>query len=92
MFAASPLPPLNPGKLPASYFDNSDRQKVGPSRLRDPEVERAEKAALLAASAPAPPEGPPELMKNGKPLTKRQKKEVSCWFWAIEHQLNFSSR
>jgi hypothetical protein len=43
--------------------------------MRDPEIERAEKASALYA-VPAPPIPPPELTKSGKPLTKREKKAV----------------
>ena len=43
--------------------------------MRDPDVELAEKATSSRA-VPAPPLPPPELTKSGKPLTKKQKKEV----------------
>lgn len=44
--------------------------------MRDPGVELAEKASS-SREVPAPPIPPPELTSNGKPLTKKQKKEVS---------------
>ncbi|KAF8635982.1 hypothetical protein AX15_000146 [Amanita polypyramis BW_CC] len=65
-----PLPRLNPG-IPSSIYLSLDGTQL---RLRDPEVEKAEKAAFT--SAPAPPIPPPELGKDGKPLTKRQRKEL----------------
>ena len=46
--------------------------------MRDPDVELA-LAAAASRSVPAPPIPPPELTSLGKPLTKRQKKEV-CHF------------
>ena len=46
--------------------------------MRDPDVELA-LAAAASRSFPAPPIPPPELTSSGKPLTKRQKKEV-CHF------------
>ena len=49
--------------------------------MRDPDVERA-LAAAASRSVPAPPIPPPELTSSGKPLTKRQKKEVCHFFKA----------
>jgi hypothetical protein len=46
--------------------------------MRDPDVELA-MAAAASRFVPAPPIPPPELTSSGKPLTKRQKKEV-CQF------------
>jgi len=43
--------------------------------MRDPEVERAERATS-STSLPAPPIRPEELTKSGKQLTKKEKKEV----------------
>ena len=43
--------------------------------MRDPDIELA-LAAAASRSVPAPPIPPPELTSSGKPLTKRQKKEV----------------
>jgi len=43
--------------------------------MRDPDVELA-LAAVASRSVPAPPIPPPELTSSGKPLTKRQKKEL----------------
>uniref|UniRef100_D8Q447 Fcf2 pre-rRNA processing C-terminal domain-containing protein n=1 Tax=Schizophyllum commune (strain H4-8 / FGSC 9210) TaxID=578458 RepID=D8Q447_SCHCM len=70
------LPRLELSTADKSYFtfDRIGKGKV-PLSLRDPEIERAEKA-MADFAAPAPPEGPPELTKSGKPLTKREKKEV----------------
>jgi hypothetical protein len=48
--------------------------------MLDPDVELAEMASSSRV-VPEPPVPPPELTKNGKPLTKRQKKEVSCCFY-----------
>ncbi|KAF9527568.1 Fcf2 pre-rRNA processing-domain-containing protein [Crepidotus variabilis] len=70
-----PIPLLNPGKLPLPYINLGKSRWEGPSSIRDPEVERA--TALMASwSIPAPPIPPPELTKSGKPLTKREKKEL----------------
>lgn len=72
----TPLPPLDPGKLPETYFDLDDEQpKAGSSRLRDPSAQIAAKAAS-ALDVPAPPTAPPELTKSGKPLTKKERKAV----------------
>lgn len=75
-FKKQRLPRLQTSSADMSYFtfDRKGKGKV-PSSLRDPEIERAE-AAMLDFAAPAPPEGPPELTKSGKPLTKREKKEL----------------
>ncbi|KAL1668148.1 Fcf2 pre-rRNA processing-domain-containing protein [Schizophyllum commune] len=75
-FKKQRLPRLELSTADKSYFtfDRKGKGKV-PLFLRDPEIERAE-AALRDFAAPAPPEGPPELTKSGKPLTKREKKEV----------------
>ena len=70
-----PIPRLNPGTLPAPYIKLGETRLDGPSSIRDPEVERAQ-YATASSSAPAPPIPPPELTKSGKPLTKREKKEV----------------
>ncbi|KAL1739138.1 Fcf2 pre-rRNA processing-domain-containing protein [Schizophyllum fasciatum] len=80
------LPRLELPTADKSYFtfDRKGKGKI-PSSLRDPEIERAE-AAMADFAAPAPPEGPPELTKSGKPLTKREKKELKkrtagpAWF------------
>jgi Fcf2 pre-rRNA processing len=52
--------------------------------MRDPDVELALAAAALH-SVPAPPIPPPELTSSGKPLTKRQKKEVRQFFQNVLH-------
>lgn len=66
------LPSLDPGKLPTAYL-NLDKAE-GTSSKRDPELERAEK--LVVFSAPQPPPAPPELNKDGKPMTKKEKKAL----------------
>ncbi|KAG6850728.1 hypothetical protein H0H93_009351 [Arthromyces matolae] len=80
-----PLPQLDPGGLPAPYFELGETRFDGPSSMRDPDVESAERASS-SRSVPAPPVAPPELTKSGKPLTRREKKELknktagSDWF------------
>ncbi|KAF8895419.1 Fcf2 pre-rRNA processing-domain-containing protein [Infundibulicybe gibba] len=69
-----PLPLLDPGVLPQSYFKFGKSRKEGLESMRDPDAELAEKASLSHA-LPEPPIPPPELTKSGKPLTKKQKKE-----------------
>ncbi|KAM6494193.1 Fcf2 domain containing protein [Amanita muscaria] len=64
-----PLPRLDPG-ISSTYLQ-LDGKRV---KLRDPDVDKAEKAA--SCSAPAPPLPPAELNKDGAPLTKKQKKEL----------------
>ena len=63
------LPTLDPGSLPPAYIVPGDSRKAGPSKIRDPEVERTEKmsASLTAPAAPAPPR---------EPLTKKERKAV----------------
>jgi len=73
-----PLPKLNPGLLP-SYITLGKTRFDGPLSMRDPEVERAERASG-STSLPAPPIRPAELTKSGKPLTKKEKKEVISYF------------
>jgi hypothetical protein len=46
--------------------------------IRDPDIERAVKASS-SFDVPAPPVPPPEITKSGKPLTKKEKKAVSCF-------------
>ncbi|KIM43374.1 hypothetical protein M413DRAFT_444201 [Hebeloma cylindrosporum] len=70
-----PLPKLNPGLLPPSYITLGKTRFDGPLAMRDPEVERAERATA-STSLPAPPIRPEELTKSGKPLTKKEKKEL----------------
>ncbi|GLB38446.1 putative fcf2-domain-containing protein [Lyophyllum shimeji] len=70
-----PLPPLDPGALPPAYIELGESRFDGPSSVRDPDVELAEKATSSRA-VPAPPIPPPELTKSGKPLTHREKKEL----------------
>lgn len=75
MFARA-LPSLDPGKLPPAYFQLGESRNEGLQSIRDPDVELAEKASSIR-KLPAPPIPPPELTKTGKPLTKKEKKEVS---------------
>ncbi|EDR13815.1 uncharacterized protein LACBIDRAFT_292620 [Laccaria bicolor S238N-H82] len=74
-----PMPSLDPGILPTPYFELGQSRFDGPSSIRDPDTELAEKASS-SRSAPAPPIPPPELTSSGKPLTKKQKKEVAHIF------------
>ena len=84
----SRIPKLNPGRLPVPYITRL-KPVSGPSKgkgqesslssrlisIRDPELEKLEKATAFL-DGPAPPTPPPELTKSGKPLTKKQRKEV----------------
>ncbi|CAA7261366.1 unnamed protein product [Cyclocybe aegerita] len=69
-----PLPRLNPGKLPSPYIKFGEGRN-DPSTLRDPAIERVERATA-SLLGPAPPVPPPELTSSGKPLTKKQRKEL----------------
>ncbi|EGN92132.1 hypothetical protein SERLA73DRAFT_79848 [Serpula lacrymans var. lacrymans S7.3] len=69
-----PLPPLNPGTLPAPYFEFGEG-RFGPVSIRDPDIERAI-AMTSSILAPAPPAPPPELTKSGKPPTKKEIKAM----------------
>ncbi|PPR05348.1 hypothetical protein CVT24_007962 [Panaeolus cyanescens] len=71
----APIPKLNPGLLPSPYIQLGENRFEGPSKVRDPAVEQLQKAAS-SALLPAPPIPPPELTSNGKPLTKKQKKQM----------------
>ncbi|KAL0581016.1 dTDP-fucopyranose mutase [Marasmius crinis-equi] len=73
--SALPLPPLDPGPIPEPYFQLGKDRNEG-SSLRDPDAELADKKASILASVPAPPIRPPELSKSGKPITKRERKEL----------------
>ncbi|KAH9851577.1 Fcf2-domain-containing protein [Lenzites betulinus] len=70
-----PLPALDTGSLPTPYITLSDSRGAGPSKLRDPDVEQAQKAAS-AISAPEAPAPPPELTADGKRLTKKEAKKM----------------
>ncbi|EPQ51000.1 Fcf2-domain-containing protein [Gloeophyllum trabeum ATCC 11539] len=73
---SAPLPPLDPGKLPEPYIDLSkDPRKGSNVVVHDPDVEQAEKATSSRA-VPAEPIRPPELSKDGKPLSKKEQKEL----------------
>ncbi|KAG6829542.1 hypothetical protein H0H87_011108 [Tephrocybe sp. NHM501043] len=80
-----PLPELDPGVLPQTYIELGASRFDGPSTICDPDIEMAEKASSSRA-VPAPPTAPPELTKSGKPLTRKEKKELknktagSDWF------------
>ena len=80
-----PLPKLDPGNLPAPYIQLGETRFDGPSSIRDPDVEFAEKVAG-SMSIPAPPIPPPELTKSGKPLTKKEKKEVRLTYISLTIQ------
>ena len=70
--ACSSLPSLDPGVI----SDVHDLEPFLPaSSRRDPALAIAEKATS-SLSVPQAPVPPPELTKSGKPLTKREKKEV----------------
>ncbi|KDQ62581.1 hypothetical protein JAAARDRAFT_30477 [Jaapia argillacea MUCL 33604] len=85
------LPPLDPGVLPPSYFSVSpastlkSKAKSNPLKLNDPDVSVTQKAAEGLA-VPAPPLRPEEVGKDGKVLTKKEKKALrtqtagSKWF------------
>ncbi|KAG6895789.1 hypothetical protein C0992_012576 [Termitomyces sp. T32_za158] len=70
-----PLPQLDLGTLPPCYFELGATRFDGPSRVRDPGIDSAERASSSRA-VPSPPVPPPELTKSGKPLTRKEKKEV----------------
>ena len=70
-----PLPPLDTSSLPSPYITLPESRGAGPSKLRDPDVEQARKAAA-SRSAPDAPPPPPELTKDGKRLTKKEMKKV----------------
>ncbi|KIY67113.1 Fcf2-domain-containing protein [Cylindrobasidium torrendii FP15055 ss-10] len=66
------LPRPNPGKLPAPYFELDKTNRHGKLKnIRDPDIERLQQDVDSNAT-PAPPIGPPELMRSGKPLTKKE--------------------
>ncbi|KAF5369552.1 hypothetical protein D9758_002555 [Tetrapyrgos nigripes] len=77
-----PIPRLNPGPLPPSYFSRKDLGKDKIPSLRDPDAE----LATQVSGIPSAPVRPPELTKSGKALTKKEKKELknktagSDWF------------
>ncbi|KAF5360403.1 hypothetical protein D9756_004769 [Leucocoprinus leucothites] len=70
-----PLPKLHPGALPASYLQLGEGRGEAGILVRDPEVEEVEKKSGQRATV-APPLPPPELNKSGKPLTRKEKKEL----------------
>ncbi|KAL1950774.1 hypothetical protein VTO73DRAFT_5898 [Trametes versicolor] len=70
-----PLPALDTGSLPAPYITLSEDRIAGPSKLRDPDVEQAQRAAS-SISAPAVPAPPPEVTADGKRLTKKEAKQM----------------
>ncbi|KAK0188190.1 hypothetical protein F5146DRAFT_1003834 [Armillaria mellea] len=69
------LPSLDPGNVPMPYFEFDESRHNQPKSIRDPDIEFAEKSSLLH-SVPAPPIPPPELTKDGKLLTKKQRKAL----------------
>ena len=80
-----PLPPLDPGLLPASYIELGSSRKAGPSKVRDLDAEQAEKVTSTI-SAPEKPAPPTELTKDGKRLTKKQLKAVRLSITAISYK------
>ncbi|KAI0647737.1 hypothetical protein C8Q79DRAFT_894004, partial [Trametes meyenii] len=70
-----PLPPLDTGSLPSPYIILPETRGAGPSKLRDPDVEQAQKSAS-SMSAPAVPAPPPEVTADGKRLTKKEVKKM----------------
>ncbi|KAH9949888.1 Fcf2 pre-rRNA processing-domain-containing protein [Amylocystis lapponica] len=72
---SSPLPPLDPGALPAPYLTFGATRHAGPSQVHDPEVARAEQASA-ALAVPTAPASPPSLTNSGKPQTKRERKAL----------------
>ncbi|CAL1712771.1 unnamed protein product [Somion occarium] len=68
-----PLPPLDPGSLPMTYIDVGDSSQAGPSKVRDLDVEQAEKSTSKL-KAPDVSRPVPELSESGKLLTKKEKK------------------
>jgi hypothetical protein len=73
--SSRPLPKLDPGVLPPLYFGASERRGDGLTLIRDPEADEAEKKSSQQASV-APPLPPPEFTKDGRALTKKEKKAV----------------
>ncbi|EKM79406.1 hypothetical protein AGABI1DRAFT_128557 [Agaricus bisporus var. burnettii JB137-S8] len=70
-----PLPKLDPGVLPPLYFDAGERRGDSLTLIRDPEADEAEKKSSTQASV-APPLPSPEFAKDGKALTKKEKKAL----------------
>jgi hypothetical protein len=75
-----PLPRLKVTKQPSTYFPVDTAASGSYLSIKNPDVESMEKL-VASLPAPTPPVPPPELSKSGKPLTKREKREVgvSCW-------------
>ncbi|EIW80939.1 Fcf2-domain-containing protein [Coniophora puteana RWD-64-598 SS2] len=65
-----PLPPLDPGALPPSYFKFGEKRHEPPREVRDPDVERVT-AATASVSQPAPPPAVPD-----QKLTKKERKAL----------------
>ena len=70
------LPQLEPGRLPPGYFDFKDDDAKKPPELRDIDAERLANIAS-SSTAPAAPPAPPETSKDGRKLTKGEKKKVA---------------
>lgn len=71
-----PLPPLDPGpSLPRPYMNFGASKTEASSLLHDLEAEGVQQSAPSQPLAPRPSL---ELNKDGKPMTKRQKKEEVC--------------
>lgn len=68
-----PLPTLDPGfSLPPTFSKDPLTSSI---LANDADIENT------GTTEPAPPPAPPELSKDGKPLTKRQRKEVDFTYW-----------
>jgi len=63
--------------LPTSYIQLGKGRGKGGTLVYDPEIEEAEKKSKQQQTTVAPPLPPPELKKSGKPITKKERKEVS---------------
>ncbi|KAI0081578.1 Fcf2-domain-containing protein [Panus rudis PR-1116 ss-1] len=70
-----PLPTLEPGSLPQPYIEVGSSKKPRAAKLHDIDSEQAEKVASKK-KLPELPAPPPELNKDGKPLTKKELKAL----------------
>lgn len=83
------LPRLDPGKLPPGYFDFTNEDPRKTPALRDIDAERLASASGSSSVPTAPPE-PPEHTKDGRRLTKKERKAVGI-FPEFHSQLSCSS-
>ena len=70
----SHLPRLDPGPLPPRYIEWEKNKKAGPSRVRDIDTDRLEKAARSVSVPALPP--PATVKKDGSKLTRKERKTV----------------